>query len=189
MVEIRAIDYAGNESPPVAKLVDVTYSQHEPTCSDDFEHLRHGHGGIWMLLLGLYPVIIFGWLVFALVRRLLISRQPAEPLSYLHAAAVARRLLLRQRLWTAIVAAAMVVTGATVGLNIALLLLPSAISTLIQLGWKRRALKLLDRPGTEAARRGRWLVVTSQRDSLFVRASDRAFVAGKREAIPRSVAK
>jgi hypothetical protein len=140
------------------------------------------------LLAGLYWLVVFGWVVFVVARRVSVDRKPTEPLALLHAEAVLRRLLRRQLVWTGGVIAAASVTVLVLDHDVAVLFAPWLFSAVGQLFLQRRALALLERNGADAVRRGYFLVARARPTSVAVRASDRAFVAGKREAIPRSVA-
>jgi hypothetical protein len=125
--------------------------------------------------------------VVVIVRRVTAKRHPAEPVSLLEAEAVARRLIRWQVIWSAMLIAATIGVVYRVDDDLWIVFAPFLFSALGKLFLHHRALRLLDTPDTDAARRGNWLVVTSLRDSVMVRASDSDFVQARREAVPRSI--
>jgi len=200
-VEVRALDLAGNQSEPVATDIEgATLSSADPDLEcklgqlshllDDEGHHHHGHGYEILLFVLVLPACFVGWLVMIVVRRATIKRHLAEPISLLTAEAVARRLIRWQVIWSAMLIAAAIALQFDRSVNdLAVFLAPFILSSLGQLFLQRSALSLLDRPEADAARRGPWLVVTTLRDSVTVRASDIDFVVAKRSSIPTSVAK
>jgi hypothetical protein len=194
-VEVRALDVAGNQSPPAT--TDITSStlrgpDPDLDCSaggSRYERRRHGHGfEVFLLLLGV-PAFLLSWLVIVLVRRAGVKRHLAESISLLEAEAIARRLSRWQVLWSgALIGVAIAMQFARDLNDLAILLVPFIFSSVGQLFLQRRALSLLDAPNCDAVRRGPWLVVSSLRDSVTVRASDTDFVVAKRSSIPKSVA-
>jgi hypothetical protein len=196
-VEVRALDLAGNESAPASmNIVTVATLSHDPELSCRFgayggaeheHHRRHGHGFEILLFIFVIPAMLISWIVIVIIRRLTAKRQPAQPISLLAAEEVVRRLLRWQAIWTAIVVTATLAATYGVDDDMWILFVPWLFSTFCKLLLQRRAQRLLDRPETDALRRGPWLVVTSLRDSVMVRASDSDFVAGNRRAIPTSV--
>ncbi|HEX5062768.1 MAG TPA: hypothetical protein VFV99_25520 [Kofleriaceae bacterium] len=190
-VRITAIDIAGNESAPFATSVKPSpIDDVEDHCRDSgfYEHHHHDHGFEILFLLLLYPLCVVAWFLIVIVRRATVKRTPAEPVAHLEAAEVVRRLLRWQIVW-----AVMTIAG-VLGLvharsELPIFLAPFPIVAVAKLYWIRRAQVLLDQPETDAVRHGRWLCVTSLRDTVTVRASDIDFVWAKRAGIPKSVAK
>jgi hypothetical protein len=201
-IEVRAVDLAGNESVPFIVATDVVHTpQAEPTCpstsigtaAHDEEYRRHrhhhGHGFEILLLFLLFPCGLIAWLVIVLVRRASINRTLAEPVSLLAAEAVVRRLIRWQVIWSAMLIAGTLAVTTGIDDDLWIFFVPWLFSSFGQLWLQRRALRLLDRPETDAVRRGRWLVVTTLKSSVTVRAADIDFVVGNRRAIPTSVVK
>jgi len=191
-VRITAIDIAGNESAPFTTSVAASpISDTEDQCREtgfySHRHWRCGTGEA-LLLLFVYPLVVIAWLLIIIVRRATVKREPAEPVAHLEAAEVVRRLLRWQIVW------ALMTIGAVLGLVHAgseapIFLAPFPLVAVAKLFWIRRAQVLLDQPETDAVRHGRWLCVTSLRDTVTVRAADIDFVWAKRAGIPKSVAK
>jgi hypothetical protein len=194
-VEVRSIDIAGNESAPFTTMVDVTRALHaDHACGDhDFatvdrhHHHHRGHGFEILLLVLIIPGLLISWLVIVIVRRVTVKRHLAEPISLLVAEEVARRLVRWQIVWSVMLVAATLGVVRGIDEQYWIFLAPWLFSSFGQLFMQHRALRLLDRPETDAARRGPWLVVTTLRDSVTVRASDSDFVVAKRRSIPKSV--
>jgi hypothetical protein len=198
-VEVRALDLAGNQSEPIGTAIDSTpLAAPDPDLEcrfgqfshEDQGHHHHGHGMEILLFVLVLPACFIGWLVMIVVRRATIKRHLAEPISLLQAEAIARRLIRWQVIWSAMLIGTAIAMQFDRGVNdLAIFLVPFILSSLGQLFLQRSALSLLDRPEADAARRGPWLVVTTLRDSVTVRASDIDFVIAKRSSIPTSVAK
>lgn len=200
-VDVRAIDLAGNESAPFSTIVNVERAQQPerscdrtagahgfgPDAIDDDSH-HHGHGFALLFLFLMYPLGLIAWLVIVLVRRAAVRREPAEPISLLEAEEVTRRLLRWQVIWSALLLLATLAVVARVDDDFWILFAPWLFSAFGKLFLQRRALRLLDRPEADAARRGRWLVVTSLQSSALVRAADIDFVVAKKRAVPTSTA-
>jgi hypothetical protein len=191
-LRIASIDQAGNESAELTTTIEIAPlvpSEEDRVCPSlgGHHHYRHGHGFEILFLLLLYPMGLIAWLVIVLVRRASVKREPAEPLSLLAAEEVVRRLIRWQVIWSAMLIAGAI--GITVGIDkdYGIFVAPWLFSSFGQLFLQRSALQLLDRPETDAARRGRWLVVTTLKSSVTVRASDIDFVVGNRRGIPTSV--
>ncbi|HEY5928608.1 MAG TPA: hypothetical protein VIV11_43280 [Kofleriaceae bacterium] len=197
-VEIRALDLAGNESPPLgAEITSTTLASNDPALDcmhggDAHEHHRHrhGHGFEILFFVILVPITLIVWVVAVIVRRIFVKRHLAESISLLEAEALARRLIRWQAVWSAMLVGTAVAMQFARDINdLWILLAPFIFSSVGQLFLQQRALRLLDRPEADAVRRGPWLVVTTLHSSITVRASDADFVAAKRSSIPKSVAK
>lgn len=190
-VRITAIDIAGNASTPFTTSVPASpIADTEDQCRETgfYSHHHHGHGFEILFLLLLYPLCVIAWFLIVIVRRATVKREPAEPVPHLEAAEIVRRLLRWQIVW------AVMTIGAVLGLvharsELPIFLAPFPIVAVAKLFWIRRAQVLLDQPETDAVRHGRWLCVTSLRDTVTVRAADIDFVWARRASIPKSVAK
>jgi hypothetical protein len=192
-VEIRALDLAGNQSGPASTIIDTTPSWNRDPDLDcnastgREHHYPRGHGFEILLFVLVVPAGLIAWLIIVIVRRVTVNRHLAEPISLLAAEEVARRLIRWQVVWSAMLVIATFAVMRGIDDQFWIFFAPWLFSSFGKLFLQQRALRLLDRPETDAVRRGPWLVVTSLRDSVTVRASDSDFVVAKRRAIPKSV--
>lgn len=192
-ITIYALDLAGNASSPFHTTTETSFiapADRDETCIEHREHHR-GHGFEILGLLLLWLFFVVGWIAYLVGRRAVARRAPAEDVPVLAAEEVVRRLQRWQRVWTAMLAVA--VLGLYAAHHdaelLAVMIAPFAIAAFCRLVLVHNASRLLHRPEASAVRHGRWLCVTTLHGSQLVRASDADFVAGKRASLPRSVAR
>ncbi len=197
-IELRAIDLAGNESAPVALTIDTTpaySSKADVDCkgrAGEWLHHHRGHGYEILALLFFWFVFVVAWALIVAIRRLTAKRTPAEPVAHLEAEEVVRRMTRWLFVWSAMLLASMIglhSLGKETTSIYAFCLFPFTVSAIGRLWIAHRARRLLDKPEADAVRHGRWLCVTTLRDSVLLRAEDIDFVVARHRSIPRSVVK
>ncbi len=194
-VTIRAIDLAGNESPPFQTTAAATasagvgatteYCGEGPRQGAD-RHFRCGTGSFALLLV--IPVVVIGLLIglviVRLVRNAKIRRTPPVAVGLLVAEAVVR-MMLRGHLVTS--ALGFIAIGVSValdsrGLGFALAVIPFlGLSNALTC---KLALRRLDRQGSTAERRDTWLIVSDVTGETRLRSNERVFRAAVRAALP-----
>lgn len=190
-ITIRAIDLAGNESEPYMTTTNVLVTnEFTRSCSGPVDHGHESHAHrllpLGVLLIGL---ALIGGLVFLAVRRASKKYGPGEPLSLLVAEGVTRRLLRWFVLWSAMQIAAVLGLFAAGATALPVGIAAATTVTLLRIANARRLLRLLDRPGALAVRRGRKLTVVAGTASASLRASNQDFVQAERAAIPTTIAR
>jgi hypothetical protein len=204
IVEVRAIDLAGNESEPTTIGVVIgPASLHEYTCTpggarysepcrrehDDragcVQH-RKVYGDRAGILIGCYVLFLLGWMTLVGVRGGRMLTYPVEPIGRLIAEGVAHRMLR----WY-VTSTAMLVLG-SVGLYAAgasaapWVLAPLGVAAIVRLLRARRLQRLLEDPQAVTVRREKWLVVQTPGEMAKLRATNADFVEAARSGIPRS---
>lgn len=194
-VSVRAIDIAGNTSPPYETTTDPQFDPERPDpstqCDGGYHRHHHGHGFEILGLIFLWLIFLVCWLVYLLGRRIGAKRGVAEDVPVLAAEEIIRRLLRWQIVWTAMLAFAIFGLYAADDdmALVSVMLAPVGVVAFCRLIVVHYASRLLQRGEASAVRYGRWLCIQTLRDSQLVRASDADFVAGKRASLPRSVAR
>lgn len=194
-VSVRAIDIAGNISPPYETTTDPQLDPERPDpstqCDGGYHSHHHGHGFEILGLIFLWLILLLCWLVYLLGRRAVAKRGLAEDVPVLAAEEIIRRLLRWQVVWTSMLAIAIFGLYAVDDdmALVSVMLAPVGVVAFCRLIVVHYASRLLQRGEASAVRYGRWLCVQTLRDSQLVRASDADFVAGKRASLPRSVAR
>ncbi len=195
-VTVTAIDLAGNESEPVTAHVvtRIRDASGHPGIgaadmleSDDPDE-RWGMGSFasTAAFLLLVAIVVPGILLLWLSQRL--QREPAEPVSPLVAQALLRALAVRHGIVIAIGVLATVGFEVIVvhGHRAATIVGMYTLLRIVRLAMTRRAATRLEREGAHAERRGASLRVVDLAGSTSVRASDRAFVRARANALPRA---
>ncbi|NVB82713.1 MAG: hypothetical protein HOV81_30330 [Kofleriaceae bacterium] len=194
-VTIRAIDLAGNESPPVTTSVEATASAGVSVTTEDCgegprqytgRHFRCGTGDLAVLLL--IPIVAIGLLIGLIVVRLLrnakIRRTPPVDVGLLVAEAVVRTIMRRDLVASALglIATGVALTFEARGLGFVLGLFP--LISLSSWGSCRVALNRLARQDASAERRDSWLIIRDRSEESRIRANERVFRAAVRAVLP-----
>jgi hypothetical protein len=201
IVEVRAIDLAGNESEPTTvRVVIEPGSRHEGLCRPDgARYAEYGHAGLSHceqrygelvndagMLVAFYMFFFLGWMTLHGVHSGRMLTYPIEPIGRLVAEGVAQRM----RRWY-MTSTALLVLGSvglyTAGVTIVPWLVPPfALAAVVRLVRARRLQRLLEHPQAVTVRRENWLGVQTPDARAKLRASNADFVEAARSGIPRS---